>query len=239
MTKTAPEVEKVHGETKNGVKGHANGKKRVWGCLLTNIGYLRGVLTLYYSLIRSGTTYPFYVFYTEVTRPLREFYANRETLEQKALDILAERKIPICHIPLLKPATSYSVTESRFNETWSKINIFALDQFDRIAVLDGDMLVLKNMDELMDIPIPEDGLAACHACVCNPRKLSYYPSTWIPEACAYTYQSYPSSVKEGMSASFPNGLSELNGGLQIFKPSRQKFDRIYKVLNNSSPSEFL
>ena len=92
--------------------------------------------------------------------------------------MLAERKIPTLYIPTLKPVTSYSVTESRFNETWSKINIYGLDQFDRIAVLDGDMLVLKNMDELLEVPIPDDGLAACHACVCNPRRLSYYPPSW-------------------------------------------------------------
>jgi alpha-N-acetylglucosamine transferase len=92
--------------------------------------------------------------------------------------VLSERKIPTLYIPTLKPVTSYSVTESRFNETWSKINIYGLDQFDRIAVLDGDMLVLKNMDELLEVPIPDDGLAACHACVCNPRRLSYYPSSW-------------------------------------------------------------
>jgi hypothetical protein len=101
------------------------------------------------------------------------------------------------------------------------------------------MLVLKNMDELMTIPIPEDGLGACHACVCNPRKLSYYPSTWVPEACAYTYQKYPTSVKEAMPTSFPHGLSELNGGLQIFKPSRKKFERILHVLEDSRPNEFL
>ena len=94
------------------------------------------------------------------------------------MDILTERDIPTLHIPTLHPITSYSVTESRFNETWSKINIYGLDQFERIAVLDGDMLVLKNMDELMNIPIPDDGLAACHACVCNPRQLSHYPSAW-------------------------------------------------------------
>jgi alpha-N-acetylglucosamine transferase len=99
-------------------------------------------------------------------------------LEPRALDVLKERNIPTIPIPFLRPVTSYSVTESRFNETWSKILIYGLDQFDRIAVLDGDMLVMKNMDELMDIPIPNDGLAACHACVCNPRRLDYYPRTW-------------------------------------------------------------
>jgi alpha-N-acetylglucosamine transferase len=101
------------------------------------------------------------------------------------LDILAERDIPTLHIPTLTPVTSYSVTESRFNETWSKINVYGLDQFERISVLDGDMLVMKNMDELMDIPIPDDGLAACHACVCNPRHLSHYPSTWYTHLSSY------------------------------------------------------
>jgi alpha-N-acetylglucosamine transferase len=128
--------------------------------------------------------------------------------------------------------------------------IYGLDQFDRIAVLDGDMLVMKNMDELMNIPIPDEGLAACHACVCNPRRLDYYPQTWygnnlillrcrVPEACAYTYQSYPSSSRQAMPSTFPHGLSELNGGLQIFRPTRAKYARILDVLNTSSPGDFL
>ena len=41
-------------------------EKKVWACLLTNEGYLRGVLTLYYSLVKSRTKYPFYVIYTDV-----------------------------------------------------------------------------------------------------------------------------------------------------------------------------
>ena len=91
--------------------------------------------------------------------------------------------------------TSYSVTESRFNETWSKINIYGLEQFDRIAVLDGDMLVLKNMDELLEVPIPEDGLAACHACVCNPRRLSHYPPSWYyPLPCGTLTEGFREHV---------------------------------------------
>ena len=46
---------------------HDPHEKKVWACLLTNEGYLRGVLTLYYSLVMSGSKYPFYVVYTEVT----------------------------------------------------------------------------------------------------------------------------------------------------------------------------
>jgi hypothetical protein len=60
----------------------------------------------------------------------------------------------------------------------------------------------------------------------------------VPGACAYTYQSHPDSVERGMPISFPHGLSELNGGLQIFKPSKAKRERIYKVLNASTVDDF-
>jgi len=102
----------------------------------------------------------------------------QQSLGQRALDILTQRGIPTLEIPYLNPDTTYSVTESRFNETWSKVHIYGLDQFERIAVLDGDMLVLQNMDELLEIDIPDHSLAACHACVCNPRRLDYYPDSW-------------------------------------------------------------
>ena len=35
------------------------------------------------------------------------------------------------------------------------------------------------------------------------------------------------------------GLAELNGGLQIFKPSRAKFERICKVLEVNPPRDFI
>jgi len=52
--------------------------------------------------------------------------------------------------------------------------------------LDSDMLVMKNMDELMDIELDladTDGegkrvFAASHACVCNPLKKPHYPKDW-------------------------------------------------------------
>ena len=45
---------------------HDKNTKKIWACLLTNDKYLRGVLTLYYSLIKSNTKYPFYIMYTDV-----------------------------------------------------------------------------------------------------------------------------------------------------------------------------
>ena len=45
---------------------HNTNEKKIWACLLTKEGYLRGVLTLYYSLVKCETKYPFYVIYTDV-----------------------------------------------------------------------------------------------------------------------------------------------------------------------------
>jgi len=45
-------------------------------------------------------------------------------------------------------------------------------------MLDSDMLVVRNMDELMEMPLEPGWIAAAHACTCNPKKLSHYPSDW-------------------------------------------------------------
>jgi hypothetical protein len=45
-------------------------------------------------------------------------------------------------------------------------------------MMDSDMLILRNMDELMEIDLPPGWIAAAHACTCNPRKLAHYPEDW-------------------------------------------------------------
>jgi len=40
------------------------------------------------------------------------------------------------------------------------------------------MMLLQNMDELMEMDLPEDKIAATHACVCNLDKSSWAPDFW-------------------------------------------------------------
>jgi alpha-N-acetylglucosamine transferase len=47
-----------------------------------------------------------------------------------------------------------------------------------VVLLDSDIVVMRNMDELMDLELSEDWIAAAHACACNPRKFSHYPEDW-------------------------------------------------------------
>lgn len=102
----------------------------------------------------------------------------------RALDI---RKIPKKRIRYLLPSVEKDYSnDPRFYDCWSKLTPFSLVEYDRVVQLDSDMLVLKNMDDLMDLeldPVESAGkgeriFAAGHACVCNPMKKPHYPKNW-------------------------------------------------------------
>lgn len=146
----------------------------MWTTLITNAAYLPGVLTLEYSLRRSGSKYPLVVLYTDSFPP--EGHA--------ALDA---RGILKRHVTYLLPAMHKDyANDVRFYDCWSKLASFSLVEYERVIQLDGDMLVLQNMDELMDLELdpPEmEGnanrvFAASHACVCNPLHKAHYPKDW-------------------------------------------------------------
>lgn len=146
----------------------------MWTTLITNSKYLSGLLTLDYSLKKHGTAYPLIALYTD-TFPEEG---------HRALDL---RKIPKKHVKYLLPSVHKDYTnDTRFYDCWSKLTPFSLVEYDRVVQLDSDMLVLKNMDELMDIELdpPSSGgtgnrvFAASHACCCNPLKKPHYPRDW-------------------------------------------------------------
>jgi len=70
--------------------------------------------------------------------------------------------------------------DPRFNDCWTKLEAYGLFQFDRVVLLDSDMVVIKNMDELFDFELNGNAFAASWACVCNPRKFEHYPKNWKP-----------------------------------------------------------
>jgi hypothetical protein len=151
----------------------ANGSP-VWTSLITNTNYLPGLLALDYSLKKAGTKYPLIALYTD-TFPEEG---------HKALDL---RGIPKKRVNYLLPTVhkDYS-NDPRFYDCWSKLTPFSLVEYQRVVQLDSDMLVLKNMDELMELELdaPDVGgkgdrvFAASHACVCNPLKKPHYPKDW-------------------------------------------------------------
>lgn len=160
-----------------------NRPKKVWASLITNLNYLPGLLTLQNSLHETGTIYPFVAFHTP-------------SFPAVGLQVLHARGIKTHLLPALLPVgTNKYDHDPRFRETWTKLLVFSVEEYDRIVLLDGDMLVRQNIDWLMadgtadgDIGIALDNkelggrgkrvFAAAHACACNPLKKDHYPANW-------------------------------------------------------------
>lgn len=160
--------------------------------------YLPGLLTLHHSLYhprpdpRSAPTntsttdpaqpsrYPFIALYTS-------------TFPAEGLKVLQARNIPAQWVPNVTPASTREYAQDpRFAETWTKLVTFSLEEYERVVLLDSDMLVRRNMDELMEVELDprvrleSEGasgiarrvFAAAHACACNPMKKPHYPADW-------------------------------------------------------------
>ncbi|QPG74428.1 hypothetical protein FOA43_001757 [Brettanomyces nanus] len=204
--------------------------KKIWATLITNSRYVPGVITLDYSLKKANSKYRLVAMYTE-------------QLDLESLKALTCRHIAIRKIHQLKPPTESPElsNDPRFRDCWSKLYIFKLVQFQRIVELDSDMVVMQNMDELMDIPLDSHTVfASTPACVCNPFKLSHYPSDWIPSNCSFTQYHEKKRLSldpqdsywqyKGPHASM--GLKKCNGGLIVIEPNLDNYNEILAVLGD-------
>ncbi|EIW86601.1 glycosyltransferase family 8 protein [Coniophora puteana RWD-64-598 SS2] len=200
-------------------------KPCVYVTLLTRLEYLPGVLVLEHTLRATGSKFPLVVMVTSA-------------LSQEAKDILRRRQIRTENIEsLLPPKGRHALAshDSRFADTWTKLRAFGLTKYRRVVLLDADMIIMRNMDELMELVLSSGNIAACHVCACNPRKLAHYPSDWIPENCAYTPLVHPSCLTSPpvITPSSPRPYTQLNSGLVVLEPSLELANSIYNHLATS------
>lgn len=200
-------------------------RKAAYVTLLTKSSYLPGVLVLDYTLRSVGTCYPLVVMVTP-------------SVPQECRDVLARRGIQLRDITALESLPnvhSLATHDVRFRDTWTKLRVFELVEFERAVLLDADMIVMRNMDELFDIELPEDSIAATHVCACNPRKLPHYPPDWVPANCAYTPLVHPSGSTSPtkITKDSPRPHTQLNSGLVVLKPSLELAQSVYTHLHTS------
>ncbi|HEX8498444.1 MAG TPA: glycosyltransferase family 8 protein [Actinomycetales bacterium] len=191
---------------------------KAWATLLTQPDYLVGVQVLHASLRRSGTTHPLVVLVT----PGVDDESRRLLLADGCL---------VREVPSLRPPSHLEAryANARFAEVWSKLSAWSLVEFERLVVLDADMLVVAGMDELFSIELPPGGLAACHACRCNPNGIASYPAAWTPAGCFYTYCRGIDHTEQ------PDVVdSYFNGGFLVMEPDRAVYDALLAGLSRLS-----
>ncbi|KAF8912780.1 nucleotide-diphospho-sugar transferase [Gymnopilus junonius] len=186
------------------------GSKYAYVTLLTKNSYLAGVLVLDLCLRMVDSKYPLVVMVTP-------------SLPEEAKAVIHKRHILTREVKILRPPEgkhTLAADDSRFADTWTKLRGFELEEFSRIVLLDSDMIVLKNMDELMLLDLPHDHIAAVHVCSCNPRDIIHYPLDWKPRNCAYTAVKYPTAPPPAITEHSPRPYTQLNSGTVVLNPSK-------------------
>ncbi|KAI0361791.1 glycosyltransferase family 8 protein [Trametes cingulata] len=199
--------------------------RRAYLALLTTKDYLPGLLVLHKSLVDAGSKYPLVVMATPA-------------LPQEVRDVVIRRGIDIRDVDPLYPRDGLhqlAAHDIRFAETWTKLRVFELVEYDRLVMLDADMVVRRNMDELMDLDLPPDHIAAVHVCACNPRKLDHYPKDWTPENCPHSAVTHPEGLVSPprITETSPRPYNQLNSGVVILHPSLEVFSSLRNFLEES------
>ncbi|KAI0348682.1 nucleotide-diphospho-sugar transferase [Trametopsis cervina] len=196
-----------------------------YATLITKESYLPGALVLHQSLLDVDAKYPLVAMVTP-------------TLSSEGRQALQKRGIQLIEVESLLPTEgthTLASHDARFADTWTKLRAFELIQYDRVVLLDSDMILKRNMDELMDLELPSDWIAAAHACACNPRKLAHYPKDWIPANCGYTAVSHPGGLTNPtqITADSPRPYGLLNSGNVVLNPSTELANSVYHYLSTS------
>jgi inositol 3-alpha-galactosyltransferase len=214
----------------------ASEKKYAYTTLITRASYLAGVIILAHTLGTQGSRYPLIVYYTK-------------SLQPDAIRAL-ELEAPKTNL-ILRPCEPLSPPENvkvhliaeRFADTWTKLrvfDVFELDEgYEAVCYLDADMAIFnENMDSVFDhaTSLPQDFIAANHACVCNLDKDPWAPEDWTRENCAYTPLQHPSALS---SPTQPTPESRrtyhlLNSGMFLYHPSKELWERMMHFFNHNS-----
>jgi alpha-N-acetylglucosamine transferase len=106
-----------------------------------------------------------------------------DTLPESSRRVIRAAGLTMIDVPHLTPAAGrhpgFDPSFVRLNDAWTKLRVFGLTQYDRLILIDSDMIFLRAMDELFDLQLPgKDWIGAAPACVCNPFKLAHYPEDW-------------------------------------------------------------
>ncbi|WVF70776.1 hypothetical protein IAT40_005570 [Kwoniella sp. CBS 6097] len=202
--------------------------RKAWVTLITNEAYIAGLLTLHRTLV-SVSSYPLIAMTTS-------------SLPASARDLIISSSIHLIEVDHLSPSQGqhggFDPSFSRFDDAWTKLQVFGLEQFEILIMIDSDMIFLKEMDELFELELPgKDWIGAAPACVCNPLKLAHYPKDWIPANCEYRHQTPYTSLSAppipSAEPDSPRTSHLLNSGLVILHPSKTTLQQIIHHLNTS------
>lgn len=209
--------------------------KRAWATLVTRPSYIPGVIILAHTLRKNGhSIYPLIVLVVPDTLP-DEYVSLIERIDRHST---TPGLLQIRSVHPLTPSRPVSTVAKRFEDTWTKLRVFSLIEYDTLIYLDADMMVMHpEVDELFNFTLPTEGywLGASHACTCNVDHDPWAPKEWNVQNCPHTAIVHPEALKSGVniSTSSPTTYHLMNSGTFIFNPSAKLWEGILSFLNTT------
>jgi inositol 3-alpha-galactosyltransferase len=221
----------------NGTTNGSSGKKYAYTTLITRGSYLAGVIILAHTLRKHGSQYPLIVFYTS---GVSDSAVQTLELEKDKLNLILRK------VDLLLPRANVKVwlIAERFTDTWTKLRVFEVFDYDAVCYLDADMAIFnRNMDCVFEheADLPSDWIAANHACVCNKERDPWAPDNWREENCGFTPLEHPEALTKPTQVTPESRPTYhlLNSGMFLYHPSKQLWDRMLEFFNTTNKlSEF-
>jgi len=190
---------------------------KIWTTLLTNRGYFAGMLVLDHTLRKTKSKYQLKIM---VTRNVEE--------DKEFMQAFEAAGIPTIVVDKIEPAPR----DGKVNRgTWEKLAPWGFTEYERVVLLDSDQIILKNIDDMMTLGLPEGFVAASHACTCNPRKLAHYSKDWVPENCGFTAADKATGEPRPITAESPRNHHLLNSGTVILRPSQGEYGALIDAMN--------
>ena len=109
--------------------------------VITNMSYFAGLSVLAQSFKRINARYPLYVLV-----PKRSNAELLDKIRSLRLQVLE------CDDIVIDTDAKNANKVSHWNQTFFKLNIMRLIQFDKLIFVDADMLLLQNIDHLFEYP---------------------------------------------------------------------------------------
>ena len=153
--------------------------------------YLTGALVLGYTLVKANVSHDRVILVTpDVSMQYRSY-----------LEKFYNKIIQIDYVYASKEI--FANENTRFRDVFTKLQCLSLIQYNKIILLDLDMIIVKNMDHLFQLDAP----AAC---------LKRY------------YISYGKKIPANMICNGKNLVGTINAGLMLLKPNQTEWENIQK-----------
>jgi inositol 3-alpha-galactosyltransferase len=212
--------------------------------LITRASYLSGILILGHTL-RKHSKLPLIIIYT----------ASLSTAALRVLEYesaIEGANLILKRVDLLIPAKEGKLIAERFRETWTKLRVFELWEYewDGICYLDADIAIYNGIDEVFTAAgLPAVGklinknasslnpkhpvFAASPICCCNLDHDSWAPADWTKDNCPFTAVQHPESLQStpNWEPGKPVPWRSLNGGVFVFQPSQQLWNNLVEAFN--------